>query len=257
LILVVLGCFWWLTRIIFQQKQLSELKNDFINNMTHEFKTPIATIAFATANIENEKRIHEPEQIRQFTRIIKEENSRMNHQVEQVLRAAVVGRNAFRLKQEPVNLHELINQIADAMEVNIQAAGGVLHRRLNAASAALTGDAFHLANVFSNLLDNARKYTDGPPDVTITSENDPRGIWVKVSDKGVGMTADAARKVFDQFYRIPTGNVHTVKGFGLGLSYAKAIVQQHGGDISVESKPGQGSIFAVFLPFEHQVDDIS
>lgn len=252
LITSVFASFWYALSIILKQKKLSELKNDFINNMTHEFKTPIATIAFAIANIENQKILQKPEAILQYTKIIKEENKRMNRQVEQVLSASIADKKAFELKLAPFNIHEMLNQIGDAAELKLQAENGILKRRLNAAQAIIRGDQFHLSNVIANLLDNAQKYATGAPIIILYTESDENGLYIKVKDNGMGMTKEAQAKVFEKFYRVPMGNLHNIKGFGLGLSYAKAIIEQHDGAISVESKLGKGSTFTLFIPFENE-----
>lgn len=248
LIGIPLISFWLALRLILRQKKLSELKSDFINNVTHEFKTPIATIAFAVANVENELVIHHPESIRQFTKVIKEENKRLNLQVEQVLQAALLDGKAMEMKQEPINIHLLINELADAYELKLSNRGH-LARKLNAARALATGDLFHLSNVLSNLLDNAIKYTRETAQITISTENQGNGIWIRVADRGIGISKENQAHVFEKFYRVPSGNVHNVKGFGLGLSYVKDIVEQHRGQVGVQSRLGQGSVFSIFLPF--------
>lgn len=249
LVLVSLCGFWLALRVIFRQKQLSELKNDFINNVTHEFKTPISTIAFAVANIENEQTIRQPEHIRQFTKVIRDENKRLNSQVERVLQTALSGSKAMALKKEPVNMHALINELADAFELKI-AGRGVVHRKLNAARAQIEGDEFHLSNAVSNLIDNAVKYAGETVDITLSTESNDDGIVLRVADKGIGINKEHLPLIFDKFYRVPQGNVHNVKGFGLGLSYVKETVEKHNGRVQASSKPGQGSTFSIFLPFE-------
>ncbi|NJL11794.1 MAG: HAMP domain-containing histidine kinase [Microscillaceae bacterium] len=236
------------TRLIHHQKKLDCQKNNFINNVSHEFKTPIATIAFAVANIENEQVLPHPEAILQFTKVIKDENKRLNAQVEKVLQAAVISQKALELKKEPVNMHQLINELADAYELKISARGQ-LHRKLNAGQAQLTGDAFHLSNVISNLLDNALKYSPQNLNITLRTESSEKGFWLYVSDQGQGIRKEDQRLIFDKFYRVTKGNLHEVKGFGLGLSYVKEIVEQHGGQVSLQSRIGKGSTFGVFLPF--------
>jgi len=251
LIGTILFCFAISLQTIVKQKKLSEMKNDFINNMTHEFKTPIATISFAVANIENERVIDQPAQVRKFTHIIKEENKRMNGQVEQVLRAAVADRKAFKFKPESFNLHETINSLSDSFDMQVRALGGNLKRVLNASAAQVYGDPFHLANAIANLLDNAIKYSGSTPEVSISTSSDKAGLYVRVTDNGIGMSSDEQKRVFDQFYRVPTGNLHNIKGFGLGLSYVKAVVEQHQGEVGLQSKPGKGSTFTLYLPYNN------
>lgn len=248
LVIISLISFWLALRVIYRQKQLSELKNDFINNVTHEFKTPISTIAFAVANIENEQTIHQPEYIRQFTKVIRDENRRLNNQVEKVLQTALSERKALELKQEPVNIHVVLNDLADAYELKVQGKGS-LQRKLNAAQAEVLGDSFHLSNALSNLLDNALKYCREEVEVVISTESDARGITIRVADNGIGIRPEHQGLIFDKFYRVPHGNVHNVKGFGLGLSYVKEMVEKHQGYIRVSSREGKGSTFSVFLPF--------
>lgn len=249
LVLVSLCGFWLALRVIFRQKQLSELKNDFINNVTHEFKTPISTIAFAVANIENEQTIRQPEHIRQFTKVIRDENKRLNSQVERVLQTALSGSKAMALKKDPVNIHALINELADAFELKIEGRG-VIHRKLNAIHAQVTGDEFHLSNAVSNLIDNAVKYAGDTLDITLSTESNDEGIAIRVTDKGIGIGKEHLPLIFDKFYRVPQGNLHNVKGFGLGLSYVKEVVEKHSGRVQASSKPEQGSTFSIFLPFE-------
>ena len=219
--------------------------------MTHEFKTPIATISFAVANIENDRVIQQPDNIRKFTQIIKEENKRMNGQVEQVLRAAVADRKAFKFKPESFNLHETINTLSDSFELQVSTLGGNLKRVLNASVAQVYGDPFHLANAIANLLDNAIKYSSNAPQVSISTASDKEGMFVHVADSGIGMSNDEQKRVFDQFYRVPTGNLHNIKGFGLGLSYVKAVVEQHQGKVGLQSKLGKGSTFTLYLPYNN------
>jgi len=247
-ILFVLSVFWYILSVVFKQKNLSELKTDFINNMTHEFKTPIATIAFATANIENKKVIKKPEDILKFTEVIKKENKRMNRQVEQVLQAAILDRRALNMSLEPVDIHDVIHQIADTVAIKITSRKGTLIRELNANHHIIQGDRTHLTNVIANLLDNAQKYSPNQPKVTVTTTNSNNHIHISVTDKGKGLSEEEKEKVFDKFYRVPTGNLHNVKGFGLGLSYSKAIVERHGGQISLKSKLHKGSTFTIALP---------
>ncbi len=248
LIAVSLCGFWLALRVIFRQKQLSELKNDFINNVTHEFKTPISTIAFAVANIENEQTIRQPEHILQFTKVIRDENKRLNSQVERVLQTALSESKALELKKEPVNFHAVLNTVADAFEIKIEGRG-VIHRKLNAARAEVNGDEFHLTNAVSNLIDNAVKYAGDTLDITLSTESSEAGLVIRVADKGIGIGKEHLPLIFDKFYRVPQGNIHNVKGFGLGLSYVKEVVEKHNGRVQASSKPGQGSIFSIFLPF--------
>jgi len=251
-LVIVFSSFWYALSIIYEQKQLAELKTDFINNMTHEFKTPIATIDFAAANIENEKILQQPAAILKFIDVIKKENRRMNRQVEQVLEAAIADRKALKLDLDTFDLHELIYQISTTAEVEIKSKQGYISRLLQAKKVEILGDKVQLSNVISNLLDNAQKYSPNPPIITISTTNTADTVTFSVSDQGKGMTAEEQEKVFEKFYRVPTGNLHKVKGFGLGLSYAKAVIEQHGGNITLTSKLGEGSTFTVILPLKNK-----
>lgn len=249
-LLFVFSSFWYILSVVLKQKNLAELKTDFINNMTHEFKTPIATIAFASANIENKKVINKPEEILKFIEVIKKENKRMNRQVEQVLEAALLDRQAFELNIESVEMHDIIHQIADTVAIKIYPRNGSLTRQLKASQSIVEGDRIHLSNVIANLLDNAQKYSPQQPEVTITTSNSDNHIHISVSDKGKGLSKEEKERVFEKFYRVPTGDLHNVKGFGLGLSYSKAVLEQHGGEISLKSKLNKGSTFTISLPIK-------
>ena len=249
-ILLVFSSFWYVLSILLEQKKLSELKDDFINNMSHEFKTPIATIAFAAATIENEKILNTPAEILKFTKVIKEENKRMNGQVEQVLKAAIADRKPLELQMEAFELHAVIEQLADAIDIKVKNKNGQLIRQLHATKSNVIGDKMQLSNVISNLLDNAQKYSLDNPTITIRTKNVDHAICISIIDNGKGMTEEEQQRVFDKFYRVPTGKLHKVKGFGLGLSYAKAVIEQHGGKITLKSTIDKGSDFTVVLPYD-------
>ena len=247
---IILFGFAYTIHVIFRQKKLSDIKTDFINNMTHEFKTPIATISLAVDSIRDPRVYSSPEKINYFTGIIREENKRMNAQVENVLRMAQLEKGELDIKHEEVNVHELIENSVDFIRLQVTRKKGELITRLEARNHLVQGDPFHLANVFNNLLDNANKYSPGNPRITIVTENTSDGILVHVEDNGMGMSAGTQEKIFEKFYRVPTGNIHNIKGFGLGLSYVKAIVEAHKGTVTVKSEVGQGSRFSIFLPFK-------
>jgi two-component system phosphate regulon sensor histidine kinase PhoR len=226
------------------------LKTDFINNMTHEFKTPVTTISLATQMLKNEKIASNPEKVQNYSSIIEEENKRLSGHIENVLQVARLDRGEFKLKLESININELLNEIADTLELRIQNESGELVKNMDAKKALINGDLFHLTNAFYNLLDNAIKYKkDDHLKITLATKNNAKGIIVSIIDEGIGIPKDSQKKVFEKFYRAPTGNIHNVKGFGLGLSYVQVIVSAHGGDVRVESEPGKGSRFDVFLPF--------
>lgn len=234
---------------IVSQKKISEMKSDFINNMTHEFKTPLATISVATDAIVNEKVISQPNNIRHFASIIKSENQRMNKQVETILQMARLDRNDFDFKFVQVDIHQVLEYAIESLLLQIESRGGCISFSKGANNAVIVADAHHLQNLFRNLIDNANKYSIETPKVNIYTRNENNGVWVAVADKGIGMNRQIQQRVFERFFRETSGNIHNVKGFGLGLSYVKAIVDAHKGQIKVQSEPGKGSIFEVFVPF--------
>ena len=246
--LFILITFFITIRMILFQKKSSEIKTDFINNMTHEFKTPIATISLATDSIRNEKVIHNPEMVRSFLKIIKEENSRMNSQVERVLQMSLIEKNDFTIVKSTLDIHKIITNAIDNIQLQLKEKGGVINTLFESDSAEITGDEVHLTNVIVNLLENALKYSNESPDITISTANHVNGIIISVEDNGIGMTKEQQNKIFEKFYRAEGGNVHNVKGFGLGLNYVKAVVDAHNGEIKVESKAGIGTKFIIFLP---------
>jgi two-component system phosphate regulon sensor histidine kinase PhoR len=245
---LILFCFSYTIWVIFRQKKVSEMKTDFINNMTHEFKTPIATISLAADSIVSPLVIGSREKIERFSNIIRQENKRMLSQVEKVLQMALIDKKEFTLHVSEVDLHTLVEQAIENVNLQVQRRGGHITMNLEATDPVIQGDATHLSNVIHNLLDNANKYSPEAPEISVLTRNVSRGIEVIVQDKGIGMTKDARKQIFEKFYRVPTGNLHDVKGFGLGLSYVKAITDAHQGKIHVESEPGKGSSFIVFLP---------
>ncbi|WP_066631143.1 sensor histidine kinase [Labilibacter marinus] len=247
--LFILLTFYFTLRTIINQKKLSEIKSDFINNMTHEFKTPIATINLATDNIGNPMIIDKPEHISPFLRIIKEENKRMNNQVERVLQMSLIEKRDFQLVKIKTDLHPLINDAVEKIKLLAEQKSASINTQLNADLTVFNVDEVHFTNVIMNLLENALKYTEQTPLIEVCTQNTKSGIEIKVSDNGIGMTKEQQAKVFEKFFRATKGNIHNVKGFGLGLSYVKAIMDQHHGNIFVKSKLGEGSTFKLFLPF--------
>ncbi len=234
--------------IMLRQKRISDIKTDFINNMTHEFKTPIATISIAVDSINNPKVIAMPDRIMDYTRIIREENMRMNSRVEQVLQMALLDSRDFMLKPKITDIHAILSKVTSNIRLQVESRGGTLTVNLQAEHTQVNADEVHLSNVFVNLLDNANKYSPEKPDIIISTRNSGSSILIDVSDKGIGMDADTRGRIFEKFFRVNTGNIHNVKGFGLGLSYAKAIVLSHKGEINVFSEQGRGSRFEVRLP---------
>jgi two-component system, OmpR family, phosphate regulon sensor histidine kinase PhoR len=234
---------------IIRQKKISEMKSDFINNMTHEFKTPIATISLAADTITNPKVINDETSIRHFIGMIKKENSRMNKKVETILQIASLDKKEIEFRFENVSIHTIIEHAIETIDIQVQQRNGKIILNLDASEPVIYGDSDHLTNLVNNLLDNALKYSPESPEINVKTKNTEKGIVLSVEDKGIGMTKAVQSKIFERFYRQSTGNVHDVKGFGLGLNYAKAIIDTHRGTINVFSEPGKGSRFEIFLPF--------
>ena len=245
---VIMFSFGYTIYVIYTQKKLSEMKTDFINNMTHEFKTPIATISLAADSISSPLISGNPDKVSRFANIIKQENKRMNSQVEKVLQMALIDRDEFSLNEGEVNIHEVIQQAITNFSLQVEQREGSITSMLEARQPTIKGDLTHIANVIHNLLDNANKYSPERPEITVLTKDRDKGLEITVQDKGMGMNKEARKHIFDKFYRVHTGDVHDVKGFGLGLSYVKAIVQAHKGTIEVKSEPGKGSSFTIVFP---------
>jgi two-component system phosphate regulon sensor histidine kinase PhoR len=246
---IIFLTFWLSIYLIVRQKKISEMKSDFINNMTHEFKTPIATISIAADSISNEKVIREEEKVRFFAGMIRKENIRMNEQVERILQIARLDRKEFEFNFQATNVHPLIEEAVDSILLQVEQRGGKIEIQLDAINPVVTTDPTHFTNLVYNLLDNANKYSPEAPVIKISTINSPKGINLTVEDSGMGMSKAVQARIFDKFYRLPSGNVHNIKGFGLGLSYVKAILEANGGNIKVNSEPGKGSRFVVSIPF--------
>lgn len=244
---IILLCFGLTVNTIFRQKRLSEMKNDFINNMTHELKTPIATIGLAAETLSRQKEIFDPEFVERYTGIIREENSRINRQVERVLQAAQFDRNEIQLDLQPVNLNETLHQSISHFQLQIENRGGRISSRFEG-QPEVFGDSQHLTNVVSNLLDNASKYSPDAPIISVETTITDKRVQIIVRDEGKGIPKALQDEIFTRFYRVSTGALHEVKGFGLGLSYVKEVVLAHEGTISVQSRIGKGSTFIIALP---------
>lgn len=251
LLIIVIGCFAYAIMVILRQKKLSEIKNDFVNNMTHEFKTPIATVSLATEALQDNDIKSNKTIVDRYVKVIQDENKRLGMQVEKVLQIASLDKKDFKLKFEDANIHDIIEKALVNINLSVEKRGGQITSQLLASNAVLETDKVHLTNIIYNLLDNANKYSPEAPEIHIRTDNISSGIILKISDTGIGMSKDATEKIFDKFYRVSTGNVHDVKGFGLGLSYVKNIIDMHAGSISVKSQIGKGSTFKIYLPFKH------
>lgn len=248
LILIIVLCFWYAIYTIKRQKQISEIKNDFINNMTHEFKTPISTVSLACEALSDREIKKNEKFIDRYIGIINDENRRLGTQVEKVLQMATLDKKDFKLKLEKLDLHKIIDNAIQNINLQVEKRGGDIKKVLDADRKDVMADELHLTNIIYNLLDNANKYSKDKPDITISTENTDRGIKVKVRDKGIGMSKEVMNKIFDKFYRVPTGNLHDVKGFGLGLAYVKTMLEALGGSIDVSSSMHKGSEFEIYLP---------
>lgn len=246
--LVLIAAFYVTVSALLNQKKLSEIKNDFINNMTHEFKTPLATISLAVDALRTEKVSNDREKAMYFTGIIKEENKRMNKQVETILQAALMDRQEIQLSKKPVHVHAIIEQVLENFDLQLQSKGGHANILLNAVNDEIQADEVHFTNLISNLIDNAVKYSKDNLILKISTINTAKGILIKIEDNGIGMSKENVKRIFEKFYRVHTGNLHNVKGFGLGLSYVKTIVDAHHGKIKVESTLGKGTTFSIEMP---------
>jgi two-component system phosphate regulon sensor histidine kinase PhoR len=247
---LILFCFSYVVYIILKQKKVSEMKTDFINNMTHEFKTPIATISLAADSINSPRIIEEPSKVKRFISIIKQENKRMLNQVERVLQMSQLDKENFELKLSEVNLHNVINQAVEYNLLKIRKRNGTIETQLDAKNPVIEADQTHMQNLIHNLLDNANKYSPDKPEISIISQNVNGGVEVIIKDNGMGMSRESLKHIFDKFYRVHTGNIHNIKGFGLGLSYVKAIVDAHHAKIDVKSELNKGSSFILHFPFK-------
>lgn len=242
--LIVIFFFVYTLLVILKQRRLSEIQKDFINNMTHEFKTPLSTIAISTAVLKDPSIVHAPERLLNYATIIETENQRLRQQVERVLQMARLEKEDIGLKRERVDLHLLIQEAVSNNAIQKQSS---IQLDLKATRSHVMVDKLHMINVLFNLLDNAIKYNQQNPEIQITTNTTNGSMVIDVKDNGIGIRPEDQRKIFFRFYRVPTGNLHDVKGFGLGLSYVKLVVEAHQGKISVSSQPGNGSTFSIVL----------
>jgi len=249
IVLLVLVFFTYSLMIIIRQKRLSEVKNDFINNMTHELKTPISTISLSSELLlrmeDDETSV---EKVRRYAGIIYKENKRLENQVERVLNVAKLDKDKVILNKEKFDVHELLDEVKDNFEFNHSDTGGIIELNKIANSFCIQADPVHITNVVYNLLDNATKYCAEKPIIKISSRNEKNGLTIEISDNGIGIKREYIKMIFDKFYRVPTGNIHNVKGFGLGLYYVKLIVEAHQGKIEVKSTLGKGTTFSLWFP---------
>lgn len=252
--IIIIAAFFVTVRTMVRQKKLAEIKNDFINNMTHEFKTPIATISLAVDAMRNEKVLADRKKMDYFSGIIKEENQRMNRQVETILKASQLEKQEVNLNLKPTHVHELISDVVGNFQLQLEQKNGKVEMQLNAANDLVDADEVHFSNLINNLVDNAVKYAKDnvAPFIKLTTNSDSKHFHIRIEDNGIGMTKDTVKRIFERFYRAHTGNVHNVKGFGLGLSYVKTMIEAHDGDIKAESTLGKGTIFTIQLPLSKE-----
>ena len=246
--LIVFGFFSYSVWVIMRQKKLSAMKNDFIGNMTHELKTPISTIALSSEVISDPGIVHEPERLREYARIIRSENDRLRTQVERVLQLSTLDKDSLQMKREAVDMHQVARDVAESFKLALQERRVELRTALEATHATVIGDRVHLTNALFNLVDNALKYGRTNSHIEVRSSDKGNEFLISVQDEGIGIKKEDLKYIFERFYRVHTGNVHDVKGFGLGLHYVQEIARAHGGGVSVQSEFGKGSVFTLSLP---------
>lgn len=244
----LIAIFVYTILVIFRQKKLSMIKNDFINNMTHELKTPISTISLASQMLEDGSIVNTPQTIEQISRVISQETKRLSYQVEKVLQMAVFNEGKLKFKFKDFDVNKMIDTVSANFELRVKNKNGILITEKLAGNGIINGDEVHITNVIFNLLDNAVKYSNDAPEIKITTQNIDQQVVISVQDKGIGIAKEHHAEIFDRFYRVPTGNIHNVKGFGLGLSYVKKIVDSHNAKIKVESALNKGTKFTIFFP---------
>ena len=248
LVALILIALIFMFRTILSQKKLSEMKSDFISNMTHEFKTPISTISLACEAMSDKDMVKNVnEETLPFVNMINDENKRLGILVERILQSATLEKGELKLNSEPIILNDLVEHVAENAQFRVTSSGGKIHKTISATQIQVNGDRMHIRNLITNLVDNAIKYSEGSPQVTIDLQTSGAQTTLKVKDEGIGIKKEHLNKIFDKLYRIPTGNIHNVKGFGLGLSYVKAVAELHGWDIDVKSKLGVGSTFTIVI----------
>ena len=249
-VIIIILSFAYTVITIVRQKKVSVMKNDFINNMTHEIKTPISTISLACEAL-NDKDIQKSDVLYQnYINVINEENRRLGNLTERILQSATLEKGEILLKMEEVDIHEVIEEAINNIKLQVEKKGGRIIKKLKAENNIIHADKVHITNVIFNLLDNANKYSRETPEIVVATENSYSGLLISVKDNGPGISKSNQKRIFEKLYRIPTGNIHNVKGFGLGLSYVKTIVEKHGGRITLESELNKGSKFIIYLPVD-------
>jgi two-component system phosphate regulon sensor histidine kinase PhoR len=249
--LIIIVCFVYTIRTIISQRRYAGQLVGFINNMTHEFKTPISTVALATEAIRRPDVISRRDKVERYNQMIRDENLRMRDQVDKILQMAVIEEGDFDLELSDVDVHQIIQKAVENVALSVENRHGTIHCLLDAEYHTLQADAVHLTNIIHNMLDNAIKYSPDAPEIRISTRNSHKGIAIAVEDRGIGIRDESKKRVFDKYYRVPVGNIHDVKGFGLGLSYVKLMVEAHGGTVSLSSEYGRGTTVEVFLPLNN------
>lgn len=248
LIGLIIGCFAYIIYVVNRQKRLSEMKNDFVNNLTHEFKTPIFSIDLASGMLKKSKEIQDSSRLSKYVGVIETEGKRLKSQVDKVLQVALVDSGNFKLEKKELDLHDLLYTVSKNFELLIKERSGTLSLNLHAKNPRLYADETHLKNIVYNLMDNAQKYTEGAPEIEVTTSEGPDGLTLNIRDNGIGISKEVQKFIFDKFYRAKSHNIPDIKGFGLGLSYVKSVVEAHKGKINLESSPNRGSVFTVQFP---------
>ncbi|PKP35805.1 MAG: sensor histidine kinase [Bacteroidetes bacterium HGW-Bacteroidetes-17] len=249
-IIIVIISFWYTVISMFRQKRISEMKSDFVNNMTHEFKTPISTISLASEMLLRPNVYESAEKTQKYASIIFDENTRLENQVERVLQISILDKGDMKIRPKEIDIHHIINKVVDHFKLGLKKRNGKIKIELNAMNSIILADRVHIVNVISNLLDNAKKYTDRNPEIVISTRNVKDGILIDIQDNGIGISSENQKQIFKKLYRVPTGNIHNVKGFGIGLYYVKTMIEAHGGYIRINSELGRGSKFELYLPFD-------
>jgi two-component system phosphate regulon sensor histidine kinase PhoR len=250
LVIVIILTFAYTIYTILKQRKISEMKNDFINNMTHEIKTPISTISLACEALRDKDIIKSENLYENYISVINEENRRLGSMTERILQSAKLEKGEIILNKEELNIEEIILDSINNIKLQVDKKGGRISTEFKAKNSIINADKVHITNVVFNLLDNAIKYSPVNPKIEISTENSFSGLLISVKDNGTGISRANQKKIFDKLYRVPTGNIHNVKGFGLGLSYVKAIVEQHNGKVTLESELNKGTKFIIFLPLD-------
>ncbi len=250
---IIVASFIFTISTLMKQKKISEMKNEFINNLTHEFKTPLATSSLAAEIMLRPDVNRNPDKVEKYAAVILDENTRLKNMVDQVLQMARLEKGYQRFKMEKEDIHELLKSVIDSFEIRIQETNGKLKFIPEAKRQLIKIDARHMVNVFYNLLDNAIKYSDKPPRIIISTRNNKNGLFICFEDHGKGISSEYQQEIFKNFYRVPTGNIQDSRGFGLGLYYVKKVMEAHSGRITVKSNPGKGSVFELFIPFRESI----